>query len=143
MLRNASPILRYAGLSAIAYAVMVLAKEISGTENAAIQLLCTAVVVTLFVDCRQELSMEIAAGDWPPILLLGLVNTGVGCYCYFSSIGSLPAQTVAICGYLEPLSAVLLSVLILHETMVPLQILGAVLIIGGVVFGECYSSGRQ
>ena len=70
-------------------------------------------------------------------LLLGLVNTGVGCYCYFSSIGDLPAQSVAICGYLEPLSAVLLSVLILHETMAPLQILGAVLIIGGAVFGEC------
>ena len=82
--------------------------------------------------------MEIAAGDWFPILLLGLVNTGVGCYCYFSSIGDLPAQSVAICGYLEPLSAVLLSVLILHETMAPLQILGAVLIIGGAVFGECY-----
>ncbi len=103
-----------------------------------IQLLCTAVVVTLFVGCRQGLSMEIAAGDWFPILLLGLVNTGVGCYCYFSSIGDLPAQSVAVCGYLEPLSAVLLSVLILHETMAPLQILGAVLIIGGAVFGECY-----
>ena len=130
-----------AGLSAIAYAVMVLSnklsKEITGTENAAIQLLCTAVVVTLFVGCRQGLSMEIASRDWPPILLLGLVNTGVGCYCYFSSIGDLPAQSVAICGYLEPLSAVLLSVLILHETMAPLQILGAVLIIGGAVFGEC------
>lgn len=130
-----------AGLSAIAYAVMVLSnklsKEITGTENAAIQLLCTDVVVTLFVGCRQDLSMEIASGDWFPILLLGLVNTGVGCYCYFSSIGDLTAQSVAICGYLEPLSAVLLSVLILHETMAPLQILGAVLIIGGAVFGEC------
>ena len=38
-----------AGLSAVAYAVMVLsnkmAKEITGTENATIQLFCTAVVV--------------------------------------------------------------------------------------------------
>lgn len=66
--------------------------------------------------------------------MLGLINTGVGCYCYFSLIGSLPAQSVAICGYLEPLFAVLLSVLILHETMRPLQILGAVLIIGGTAF---------
>lgn len=136
-----------AGLSAAAYAVMVLsnklARKITGTENAAIQLFCTAAVVTAFVGCRQGLTMEIASGDWIPILLLGLINTGAGCYCYFSAIGSLPAQTVAICGYLEPLSAVLLSVLILHETMSPLQIAGAVLIIGGAVFGECCAGKEQ
>jgi len=129
-----------AGLSAVAYAVMVLsnkmAKEVIGIENATIQLLCTAIVVTVFVSCKQGFSMEIAANDWPPILLLGLINTGVGCYCYFSSIGKLPAQSIAICGYLEPLFAVLLSVLILHEPMAPLQILGAALIIGGAAFGE-------
>ena len=133
-----------AGLSAVAYAVMVLsnklAKEIDGTENATIQLFCTAVVVTAFVGFRQGFCMEIASADWLPILMLGLINTGVGCYCYFSSIGALPAQSVAICGYLEPLIAVLLSVLILHETMTPLQILGAFLIIGGAVFGELYRS---
>lgn len=131
-----------AGLSAVAYAVMVLSnkltKEITGTENATIQLLCTAVVVAAYVGCKQGFSIEIAAGDWFPVLLLGLINTGVGCFCYFSAIGNLPAQSVAICGYLEPLFAVLLSVLVLHETMAPLQILGAVLIIGGAVFGECY-----
>ena len=69
--------------------------------------------------------------------MLGLLNTGVGCYFYFSSIGKLPVQSVAICGYLEPLSAVLLSVLLLKETMLPLQIVGTVLILGGAVFGEC------
>lgn len=135
-----------AGLSAAAYAVMVLsnklAKEIIGTENAAIQLFCTAVVITAFVGCRQGFSMKIASADWLPVLQLGLINTGVGCYCYFSAIGGLPAQSVAICGYLEPLSAVLLSVLILHETMTPPQVTGAFLIIGGAVFGEC-CTGRE
>lgn len=131
-----------AGLSAVAYAVMVLSnklsKEITGTENATIQLFCTAVAVTVFVGCKQGFSIEIAKGDWLPVLLLGLINTGVGCYCYFSAIGDLPAQSVAICGYLEPLFAVLLSVLVLHETMAPLQMVGAALIVGGAVFGECY-----
>ena len=136
-----------AGLSAIAYAVMVLsnkmAKEITGTENAKIQLFCTAVTVVAFVGFRQGFTMEITPVDWIPILMLGLVNTGIGCYCYFSSIGYLPAQSVAVCGYLEPLFAVLLSVLILHETMTSLQILGALLIIGGAVFGECYTGRKR
>ena len=70
------------------------------------------------------------------MLILGLFNTGIGCYFYFSSIGKLPVQTVAICGYLEPLSAVVFSVIVLHETMLPIQILGAALIIGGAVSSE-------
>ena len=72
------------------------------------------------------------------VIVLGLINTSLGCYFYFSSIGKLPVQTVAICGYIEPLSAVILAALILGETMFPLQIVGAILIIGGALLGECY-----
>jgi drug/metabolite transporter (DMT)-like permease len=65
-----------------------------------------------------------------------MVNTGIGCYLYFSSISNLPVQTVAVCGYLEPLSAVLFAVVFLHESMTLLQTVGAVLILGGAVYGE-------
>ena len=51
-------------------------------------------------------------------------------------MSSLPAQTVSVCGYLEPLSALIFSALFLHETLSPLQLLGAFLIIGGAAFGE-------
>ena len=85
---------------------------------------------------RGNLVFEIPAGDWGYILWLGIINTGLGCFLYFSSINRLPAQSVAICGYIEPLSAVLLSVLFLNETMSPLQMAGAVLIIGGALYGE-------
>lgn len=129
-----------AGLSAVAYAAMVICNKLSrrvvGMENAALQLLFALVPVAIFVGGRQGLAMDIAPGDWPPILLLGLINTGLGCFLYFSSIGELPAQTVAICGYLEPLSAVLFSALILGERMLPLQMLGAALIICGALAGN-------
>ena len=62
-------------------------------------------------------------------MLLGAVNTGLGCCWYFSAIGQLPVQTVAVCG--------ILSRSRLHETMLPLQILGAVLILGGTAGAEC------
>lgn len=131
-----------AGLSAFAYAAMVicnkLAKQVTGMENSVLQLLFTFITVAVFVVCKQGLRMEIAAEDWLPILWIGLLNTGAGCCFYFSSIGRLPVQTVAICGYLEPLSAVVFSVIFLRETMLPLQILGAVLIIDGAIWGELY-----
>ncbi|MDR3599108.1 MAG: EamA family transporter [Desulfosporosinus sp.] len=45
-------------------------------------------------------------------------------------------QTVAICGYLEPLSALLFSTALLGEKLSFIQIVGAVLILGGAAFGE-------
>jgi len=128
------------GMSAVTYAAMVIcnkkAKNIVGLENAMLQLFFGFLTVAVFVGVRQGYSINVAHGDWLPILILGLVNTGIGCYLYFSSIGRLPIQTVAICGYLELLSAVIFSVLILHESMQPVQILGAALILGGAVFAE-------
>ena len=127
-------------LSAFSYAAMVICNkkstQVSGMENSLLQLLSTLLAVAAFVGVKQGFAMEISPGDWPAVLWLGLVNTGLGCYLYFSSIGDLPVQTVAICGYLEPLSAVVMAVLILQETMLPVQYLGAVLIIGGALLGE-------
>ena len=39
--------------------------------------------------------------------------------------------------YLEPLAAVVFAAALLHDTMLPLQILGAVLILGGTAGAEC------
>ena len=40
------------------------------------------------------------------------------------------------CGYIEPLSAVIFSVAFLGEKLLFMQIIGAVLIIGGAITGE-------
>ena len=127
-------------LSAIFYSLMVMfnkkANDITGLENSMLQLFVAFLTVAIFVGIKEGYRMEIDTQSIIPILVLGLLNTGIGCYFYFSSIGKLPVQTVAICGYLEPLSAVVFSVIFLNETMLPLQIVGAVLIIGGAMLGE-------
>lgn len=129
------------GMSAVLYAVMVIfnkkACSVTGLENSMLQLAVSFLTVAVFVGVKQGFAIELAAGDYLPVLLLGLLNTGLGCYFYFSSIGSLPVQTVAVLGYLEPLSAVVFSVLFLREAMGVVQVLGAILILGGAVFGEC------
>lgn len=132
-------------LSAFAYSAMVIfnkmAQQITGLENATLQLLFALAAIAIFVGLKQGFHMDIATADWLPILWLGFINTGLSCYFYFSSIGNLPVQTIAICGYLEPLSAVLLSVIILHESMQPLQMVGAALIIGGAMYGKFTKNG--
>ncbi|MDF3004491.1 MAG: protein of unknown function transrane [Oscillospiraceae bacterium] len=128
------------GMSAVMYAFMVnynkKVKDITGLENSTLQLTISFLTVAVFLGIRQGLIILPSSGDAIWILVLGLLNTGIGCYFYFSSIGYLPVQTVAICGYLEPLSAVLLSAVILRETMSVCQICGTVMIIGGAIIGE-------
>ena len=133
-------------LSALMYALMVIcnkkASDITGLENSMLQLFISFLTVAGFVGFKQGFALQIAPASIVPILVLGLLNTGIGCYLYFSSIGSLPIQSLAIFGYLEPLSAVFFSLAILGEAMTPMQILGAVFILGGAIFSECYQRGK-
>ncbi len=125
------------GLSAVMYFFMVTlnkqSRNITGMENAVIQLTASFLTVAAFVGFRQAFVIHVPSSSWPWILVLGLVNTGIGCYLYFSPLSKLPAQTVAVCGYLEPLSAVVFAALLLGEEMTALQYTGAVCIIGGAM----------
>lgn len=129
-----------AGMSAVLYFFMVTfnkqAKNIVGLENSVIQLVVSFVTVSIFMLIKQGFSLIIPSNAWVWILLLGIVHTGVGCYLYFSKLSKLPAQVVAVCSYIEPLSAVIFATIFLGETMSALQIIGAVCIIGGLALGE-------
>ena len=131
-------------LSAFMYALMVILNKkvssITGLENSMCQLFASFLVVALFTLTKQGGTFSFKSQSIIPILFLGIVNTGIGCYLYFSSIQQLRVGTVAIFGYLEPLSALVLSALILREQLTPIQILGAVLILGGAIFGELFQN---
>lgn len=130
--------------SAFCYAVMVVASKgaphIEGLENSTIQVIsafATALVLSLVTQGVPSFLTGAATGiNWGAVAMLGLVNTGVGCLLYFGAVAKLPVQTVAVVGYLEPLSAVVFSTLLLHEAVTPVRLMGAALIIGGALFCE-------
>ena len=97
----------------------------------------------VIVGIKQAFVIHVPASSWPWILVLGLVNTGIGCYLYFSSLSKLPVQTVAICGYLEPLSAVVFAALLLGEKLSATQYIGALCIIGGALMGVTKTKGQN
>lgn len=127
-------------LSAVMYAVMVVANKlatgVTGVENSLWQLVFACASVGVFTVANHTGEISIPAESIAPILFLGVVNTGLGCYWYFSSIKHLSAQTVSIFGYLEPLSALAFSAAFLGEQLSFAQIVGAALILGGAAFGE-------
>ena len=117
--------------------------SIGGVECSAIQLCGSLAAVAVYLGFSAVTgSIELPSAamlahlNVPAALCIGLVNTGLGCYMYFSSMGELPVTRVAVCGYLEPLSAVVLSALLLDEAMTPANVLGAALILGGAIYSE-------
>ena len=127
-------------MSAVMYFFMVTlnkqSKNISGMENSVIQLVVSFLTVAVFTGIKQGFIINVPTTAWSWVLILGILNTGIGCYLYFSPLAKLPVQTVAVCGYLEPLSAVVFAALLLGEKMTAIQIIGAVCIIGGAMIGE-------
>lgn len=86
-----------------------------------------------------NLSFPAGITQWGWVLFLGIVNTGVGCYLYFSDIAKLPVTVVSILGYLEPLSAVIFVIILLHESLSLSELIGAILILSGAIFSELFN----
>lgn len=127
-------------LSCLAYGTMIitgkLVRSVQGLKKSTVQVLASFLLTLAYTAAKGVLPFAISTAQLPWILSLGLLNTGVGCYLYFSSIGSIPAQTVAIFDNLELLSAILSATLILKEPMTGFQASGMVLILAGSVVGS-------
>ena len=79
---------------------------------------------------------DISASSVPYILILGLFHTGFAYYLYFSSIKNLSAQSIAALSYIDPISAVVFSAVILSEKMTFIQIIGGMLILGATIYSD-------
>lgn len=73
------------------------------------------------------------------LLFVGVVLTGLVYVWYFDAIATLPVQTVAVLGYLEPVVSVLTSALILGEPLTPAGLVGSILVIGAALAGETWA----
>lgn len=73
---------------------------------------------------------------WVCLLIVGLVHTGITYCLYFSALKELPGQKAAILSYIDPLVAIVVSVVLLGEGMSLWQILGGVLILGFTCWNE-------
>ena len=126
-------------LSALFYAALIVFNKritrIPGLQTAALELDAAFVVVLLYVCLTVGLPQPQRA-ELPYLAVIGLVNTGLAYVLYFSGLQKLPGQSVALISYVDPVSALLFSALFLHEALTPLQLFGAVLIIGGAMLGE-------
>lgn len=131
----------FGGGAALLYASLIVAnkrvKRLSGLNCAMYELIVAFFVVLIYLLASNvKLPVVPAAEDIVWVLVIGLVNTGLAYYLYFSSLQKLPGQTVALVCYIDPLTALLVSGAFLGEKLFAVQIAGAVLILGGACLGE-------
>lgn len=69
-------------------------------------------------------------------LLVGVVHTGLGFGLWFASMSGLPAQKIALLGYIDPIVALAVSALVFHEYLTPLGMVGAALVLGSLLASE-------
>ena len=127
--------------AAMLYAsVVIINKKIPGIDayrKTTVQLLSAGFVMIPYL----LLTGGFDCGSLTPVrgfllLVVGIVHTGVAYVLYFGCMDGLQVQTVAILSYIDPVSALLFSALLLREPLSLLNVVGAVLIIGSAVVSE-------
>lgn len=129
-----------ASLAALCFAFMIILNKkiiaMPDLERVIIQIMMAGVVLFGAALWEHGMAFYITQSDMPAMICLALINTGLAYYLYYSPMPNLSLQTVSVCGYLEPVSALFLSAVILGEMLTPLQWVGAILIIGSAVWSE-------
>lgn len=132
----------FLGLGAAAlYALVVILNKKNPVENAqgktVVQLFSAAVLLIpylLLTEKPGEYSLDWGSGVL--ILAVCIVHTGIAYAMYFGSVQRLPAQTVAVLSYIDPIVALILGAAFLREPMSVFQLLGGVLILGATAVSE-------
>ena len=127
--------------AAVFYAAVILLnkfiRQVAGIHRTFLQFLASLVVLLPYVLLTGGFHLSSVDGTgWVCLLVVGLVHTGITYCLYFSSLKELPGQKAAILSYIDPLVAVLVSVLFLQESMTLWQVIGGLLILGFTLWNE-------
>lgn len=128
-------------IAAVFYASLMLIGKfihnIDKLELTIIQLGITAILLFLYVFFTKGISFfGISASSIPFIAILGIVNTGIGFWLFFCGMEKLSGQSIAMLSYVDPLVAIVISAIILHEKMTTIQIIGGILLLGFTFISE-------
>ncbi len=112
-------------------------KNVAGVPRTFLQFISAILILIPYVACTGGVTLgEMNSTGWICLFVVGLVHTGITYCLYFSSIKDLPGQQVAILSYIDPLVAIVVSVVILHESMTVWQVLGGAMILGFTLWNE-------
>ena len=130
------------GLAAAAlYATVILMNKkitrVSGIDRTLMQFTAAFAVLLPYVLLTAGLHFGgMTPLGWLCLACVGLLHSGVAYVLYFSALKVLPGQEAAILSYIDPLVAVVISLLALGEPVTGLQMLGGAMILAFTLLNE-------
>ncbi len=128
------------GAAALYASVIILNKKISvedAYQRTMIQLFAASFTVVPYILLTEDISsVSLSAESVLMVLIVGIVHTGIAYAMYFGSMKGLRAQSIAVISYIDPVFALILSALVLGETLTAWGIIGAVLIMLSALLSE-------
>lgn len=127
--------------AAVFYAMIVICNKrvhnISAYDKTAWQLLVSVIVLVPYTLMTENYgSLEPAPFAIFMLVIAGILQTGIAYTLYFGSLEYIPAQSAAMLSYIDPVVAVLISTFVLNENISLIGIIGAVLVIGSLIYSE-------
>ncbi len=127
--------------AAVFYAAVILLnkfiKNVAGIQRTILQMLAAVVTLLPYVALSSGFNLNLLdSTGWACLLTVGLFHTGITYCLYFSALKDLTGQEAAILSYIDPLVAVIISVLLLGEPMTLMQLIGGALILGFTLWNE-------
>ena len=127
--------------AAVLYASVVLVnkfiRDVEGIHRTFLQFIAAIAILIPYVAMTSGVTLSsLNATGWVCLLIVGLIHTGVTYCMYFTALRDLPGQKAAILSYIDPLVAVLISVLLLGEALTLAQAVGGALILGFTLYNE-------
>lgn len=92
-----------------------------------------SLVFCLFVMVLRGVNLPPTPNAWLGLVTLAVISTVVPIFTFYAGLSRLGAARAAILSTLEPVLTLVWAVVLLHENLLPVQILGTVLIISSVV----------
>lgn len=126
----------WAMLSAICYAMtMFVSKGISQLSTYALTFVQTIVgIIILLPFVNFAVFENLTTMNWLYILGTGFIHTGIVYLLFFNSIRKLSTLIVSALVFVDPLVAILLDMIILDFRPSLIQLLGIILIFGGIIY---------
>lgn len=125
-------------VTALCYSAYLLTIRLGGRDvrrpagPVALATLSVAVSASLFGAAYGDLEPLPGAENLFWLAMLGVTSQSIGYLCISISLPRLPAVVTSIILLIQPPTTVVLSMLLLDERPSPLQLLGVVLVIGGI-----------
>lgn len=122
-------------LSGISYAFQIMtSKYISKSYSGYTQAFWSFMIAMLLLLPAAAVPADVVLGNITYLIMLAIFPTILAISLYFNGLNKVRAASASILGLIEPVSAVILSLIILHDSIsIPVMVGGALILAGGAI----------